>query len=120
MTPEHSRLCDKYEALVIEAKSSEAMRKAIADAYDELLGEKERLELQINELHREGLKIQNDLEKALLQLSVIQNYVNEEGVSDTAKVIRVQGVVNKTLKRKCPSTSGSGPCNCDNGPHCWL
>jgi hypothetical protein len=33
-----------------------------------------------------------------LQASIIRNYVNEEGVSDTAKVIRVQGVVNKPQK----------------------
>lgn len=38
------------------------------------------------------------LDAALLQIHVIRNYVNEEGVSDTAKVIRVQGVVNKTEK----------------------
>lgn len=34
-----------------------------------------------------------------IQISVIRNYVNEEGVSDTAKVIRVQGVVNKGHRR---------------------
>jgi len=50
------------------------------------------------------LKEEGDKVKALeLQISVIRNYVNEEGVSDTAKVIRVQGVVNKTEKRVEPS-----------------
>jgi hypothetical protein len=46
-------------------------------------------------------KAEAERDAAILQLSVIQNYVNEEGVSDTAKVIRVQGVVNKPLKRIC-------------------
>lgn len=40
-------------------------------------------------------------------LHVIRNYVNEEGVSDTAKVIRVQGVVNKTEKPKGENAAGA-------------
>jgi hypothetical protein len=42
-------------------------------------------------------KDHDPLRNALLQVSVIRNYVNEEGVSDTAKVIRVQGVMNKPV-----------------------
>jgi hypothetical protein len=52
-------------------------------------------------------KVEAELKAAQLQISIIRNYVNEEGVSDTAKVIRVQGVVNKTEKRVEPC-----PMNC--------
>lgn len=73
------------------------------------------MEDRINALEAENAKLRAEVESwkilaqrtnegrdaALLQLSVIRNYVNEEGVSDTAKVIRVQGVF---LKKVVPWT----------------
>jgi hypothetical protein len=54
----------------------------------------EKMNADNAKMRGEYLKEKQKLE---LQVSVIRNYVNEEGVSDTAKVIRVQGVVNKPV-----------------------